>query len=208
MSTFAEIRTDIRENLNDAGITYYSAADLVESMEDGYADIFFQSRCLIKKVILSFIAGCYYDFKFLGVEDFMCVIAIFNNNTNRWLDDSVTLRGLDTIRNNWETTQGQPQLWCPVSFEQNVIWPYLASPTGTFDLYYATTAPTIDDFTLTPSIASDSQNLLEFYSTGDLLEQAEELTKANEYFKNYYNNLEEYSSRVKLLARRDLLLKI
>lgn len=208
MSTLAEIRTDIRENLNDSGVTYYSAVDLVESMEDGYSDVLFQTRCLIKKVTLDFIAGCYYDFKVLGVEDFMCVIAIFNNNTNRWLDDSVSLRQLDNIRNNWEVTEGQPQLWCSVSFEQNVIWPYLSVPTGNFDLYYAAIAPTIDDFTLTPSIASDAQTLIENYSTADLLEQGEEITKANEYFKIYYADLEEYASRVKLLARRDLLIKI
>lgn len=206
--TFDDVRTDIRENLNDSGITYYSAADLVESMEDAYLDILFHSRCLIKKVTLSFIAGCYYDFKFLGVEDFMCVIAIFNNNTNRWLDDSTSLRQLDQIRTNWEVTEGQPQLWCPVSFEHNVIWPYLSVPTGTFDLYYAATAPAISDFTETPSIASDNQSLIEYYSTGDLLEQGEEIIKANEYFKLYNEDLETYASRVKLLARRDLLIKI
>lgn len=208
MSTFAEIRTDIRENLNDSGVTYYSAADLVESMEDAYSDILFHTRCLIKKVTLDFIAGCYYDFSLLGVEDFMCVIAIFNNNTNRWLDDNVNLRQLDNIRTDWEIAEGQPQLWCPVSFGMNVIWPYIAIPTGNFDLYYAATAPSIGDFTETPSIASDAQGLIEQYSTGDLLEQAEELIKANEYFKGYNTNLESYSSRVKLLARRDLLLKI
>lgn len=208
MSTFSDIKVDIRENLNDSGVTYYSAADLIESIEDAYSDVLFHTRCLIKKVTLNFIAGCYYDFKFLGVEDFMCIIAIFNNNTNRWLLDDTTVRSLDTLRDDWELTEGQPQLWCPLSFEQNVIWPYMALPTGNFDLYYAAKAANVDDDTATPLIASDAQALLEYYCTGDMLEQAEEFTKANEYFKQYFDSLEDYTSRVKLLARRDLLLKI
>lgn len=208
MSTFAEIRADIRANLNDAGANYYSPADLIESMNDAYSDVLFQTRCLIKKVTLDFIASCYYDFAFLGVEDFMCVMAIFNNNTNRWLDDSQTTRQLARNRNNWELVTGQPELWCPVSFVQNVIYPYMADPVGNFDLYYAATGSQVDDFTTTPSIASDAQTLIELYSTGDLLEQGEEAKKADGYFEDYYPNLEEYSDRVKLLARRDLLLKI
>lgn len=208
MSTFSDIKVDIRENLNDSGVTYYSAADLIESIEDAYSDVLFHTRCLIKKVTLNFIAGCYYDFKFLGVEDFMCVVAIFNNNTNRWLLDDTTVRSLDTLRDDWELTEGQPQLWCPLSFEQNVIWPYMASPIGNFDLYYAAKAANVDDDMATPLIASDAQALLEYYCTGDMLEQAEEFTKANEYFKQYFDSLEDYTSRVRLLARRDLLLKI
>jgi hypothetical protein len=208
MSSFADIKTDIRENLNDSGITYYSAADMTESMEDAYSDVLFRTRCSIKKVTLSFIAGCYYDFKFLGVEDFMCVIAIFNNNTNHWLLDDVTIKDLDSIRTDWEIAEGQPQVWCPLNFELNVIWPYLSVPTGTFDLYYAAKAANIDDDTDTPLIASDAQSLLEQYCSGDLLEQAEEYTKANEYFKDYEDTLSEYFDRVKNLARRDLLIKI
>jgi hypothetical protein len=208
MSTFSDIKSDIRENLNDSGVTYYSAADMTESLEDGYTDVLFRTRCLIKKVTLSFIASPYYDFKLLGVEDFMCVIAIFNNNTNQWLFDDVTVRDLDSIRTDWELAEGQPECWVPLNFELNVIWPYISVPTGDFDLYYAAKAANIDDYTDTPLIASYCQNLLEWYSTGDLLEQAEEYNKASAYFKSYEEDLESYFLRVKQLAKRDILLKI
>lgn len=208
MSTFATIKSAIRANLNDSGVTFFSEADLTESLEDAYSDVLFRTRCLIKKVTLDFQASCYYDFKLLGVEDFMCVIAIFNNNTNRWLTDTTTLRDLDSVRTDWEVCEGQPNIWCPVNVELNVLWPYLSDPTGDFDLYYAAKAPDIQDDTETPSIASDAQGLLEYYVTGDLLEQAEELTKANEYFKLYEDSIEEYFLRVKQLAKRDILLKV
>lgn len=208
MSTFLAIKAAVRANLNDSGVENFSAADLLESIEDAYSDIFFQTRCLIKKVTLNFIDRNYYDFKLLGVEDFMCVIAIYNNNTNRWLFDNVTLRDFDSFRYDWELWQSQPQFWAPVNFDLNVIVPYLASPTGTFDLYYAAKAPDVDDDSVTPLIATDMQKLLEWYATGDMLESSEEFKKAGAYLSQYNEQLEEYSSRVKNLARRDLLITI
>lgn len=207
MSTFSQIKANIRANLNDAGVTFYSAADLTESVEDGYSDVLFHSRCLIKSVTLNFQASPYYDFKLLGVEDFMCVIAIYNNNTNQWLFDDTTVRDLDKIRYDWELWAGQPRMWAPVNFQLNVIVPYLTTPTGNFDLYYAAKAQDVTDDTATPSIATDKQNLIENYCTGDLLEQAEEYQKANEYFKTYNEDLTEYTERVRSQAKRDLLIK-
>lgn len=208
MSTFSQIKSVVRSNLNDAGVSFYSAADLIDSLQDGYDDVFFNTRCLIKKVTLNFHASPYYDFKLLGVSDFMCVIGIFNNNTNRWLMDDVTVRDLDKFRLNWELWEGEAEQWCPVNFDLNVLIPAHSIPTGNFDLYYAAVAPFIDDDSATPLIATDCQNLLENYVTGDLLEQAEEYIKATKYFELYFQGLENYSSRVKNLARRDLLMRI
>jgi len=208
VSTFTQIKAAVRANLDDSGVSFYSADDLLESIEDAYSDIFFQTRCLIKKVTLNFINRTAYDFKLLGVEDFMCVIAIFNNNTNRWLTDNLTVRDLDGIRCDWELWSAQPQFWAPLNFDMNLIVPYLSSPTGTFDLYYAAKAPDVTDDTVTPLIATDMQKLLEWYATSDMLESAEEFTKAGAYFQMYGENVEEYSERVKNQAKRDLLITI
>lgn len=208
MSTFTQIKSAVRANLNDGGVAFYSAADLLESIEDAYSDVFFQTRCLIKKVTLPFIDRTAYDFKLLGVEDFMCVIAIFNNNTNRWLLDNLTIRDFDGIRYDWELWQAQPQFWAPLNFDINLIVPYLSTPTGTFDLYYAAKAPDVTDDTQTPLIATDMHKLLEWYGSGDMLESAEEFVKAGEYFEQYNQQVEEYSERVKNQAKRDLLIII
>lgn len=208
MPTFTQIKSAVRANLNDGGVSFYSAADLTEAMEDAYSDIFFQTRCLIKKVTLPFINRTAYDFKLMGVEDFMCVIAIFNNNTNRWLVDNLTVRDFDEIRYDWELWNAQPQFWAPLNFDISLIVPYLSDPVGTFDLYYAAKAQNISDDTQTPLIATDMQKLLEWYTSGDMLESAEEFTKAGAFFSQYNEQVEEYSERVKNLAKRDLLIRI
>lgn len=207
--TYAEIKNHIRSNLNDAGVQFWSDVDLNESIEDCEAEISFLARHIIKKQTIAFQARAHYDFRLLGVEDFLCVIAIFNENTNRWLHDTLTVKDLDKVRDDWELWTGTPQYWAPVNFELNVIVPYMPEPTGNLILYYAAKAPEpLTNPANTPLIATDQQKLIELYVTGDMLEQAEEYVKAGEYFDLYYPMLMEYSDRVKNQARSDLLISI
>jgi hypothetical protein len=206
--TFQELQDIVRSNLNDEGVTFWSETDLIESMEDAYADVAFLSKCIVRKVSIPFEATPYYDFALLGVQDFLCVTAIFNENTNRWIHDDLSYRDFDKVRDDWELWTGTPQYWAPVNFELNCIVPYMPEPVGNMTLYYASKAPNNFDPTDTPLLATDVQKLLEYYCTGDMLEQAEEYVKANMYFEQYFNLLIEYSDRVKNLARRDLLLLI
>lgn len=204
--TFGEIKDNVRGNLNDAGVTFYSADDMSESLQDGYDDVAFQTHCILKKVSKNFSTSPYVDMTEL-IEDFMMVMAIFNNNTNRWLFDNFTVRDFDKIRNDWEIWSGTPIFWAFHNFEIVVILPYYSTiPSAQMDIYYAAQAPTIQADTESPLIATDFQDLLEHYVTADLLEQAEEYTKANEYWQLYVDRLPDYRSRVKRLAKRDLLL--
>src|SRR6266699_1484226 len=102
MSQFNAIKLRVRKELNDRGVTFYSNDDIDKSFEDAYSDIVCLTKCIVKKTSVNFTTNCYYDFKVLGVTDFMAVTAIFNNNTNRWLLDDKTLRDYDLIRDNWE----------------------------------------------------------------------------------------------------------
>src|SRR5438034_11789538 len=163
--TFDEIRNNIRANLDDAGVTFYSADDLVDSMQDGYDDIAFQAKNIIKKATLPFLTSPYYDFSLL-VSDFLAVVAIFNKNNNRWLDDNLTLRDFDKLRNNWELWNSSPAWWAHVTLNLVCIVPtYPVLPAQGFDLYYSARAPAITDFTESPLISQDFQKLLEWYST-------------------------------------------
>src|SRR5436309_1410039 len=115
MSQFNQIKARVRKDLGDKGITYFSDTDLNESFEDAYADIVALSNCIIKKTQVNFTTNVYYDFKALGVNDFMAVTAIFNNNTNRWLFDDKTLRDYDLTRDNWELWTSTPWFWSSVN---------------------------------------------------------------------------------------------
>ena len=231
--TRGQLKTTIRENLADQNVTFYTDTDLNNSLQDAYDDIACLTQCISKSVTLNWISELsYYDFKNLGVSDYLGCTAIFNHVTNMWLRDDLTLRDFDRIRRDWELWIGTPQFWAPSDFQRIAVAGkyklgvasggafyglafsnafYIDSGfvgLGTFDLYYWAVAPVLVDDSSTFLIASDMQNLLEFYSTADRLEDAQEFIKANEYWEKYYNGIEQYAARVKQNNKTDLLLRV
>lgn len=205
MSTFTQIKTNIRSNLNDAGVTFFTAQDLIDSTQDAYDSCVALSWCLVKTVTLNWQNDLsYYDFVSLGVSDYLATVAIFDNVSNRWLCDDENTKTLDLLRNDWELWHGQPQGWLPINFQYIAIYPKQAIATGTFVLYYVALPPIIVDGDV-PLIANDKQVLIELDATADLLEQAEEFTKASTYWQEYFMNFEEYIERTRNLAKADLL---
>lgn len=194
-------------NLNDAGAISYTTTDMDDSFQDGYDDIACLSQCIIKKTTLNWSANLsYYDFPLL-VADYMACVAIFNNVNNQWLDDNLTLRDFDSMRIDWELATGTPRNWAALNHKYTAFFPKYVSSSGTFDLYYWATAPTIVNVE-TPLISSDCQNLLTDYSTADLLEQFEEYTKAGPFWASYLDTLIMFKERVANLIKSDLLIKL
>lgn len=206
--TRKEIRDLVRINLADAGITYYSDAEINASIQDAYNEICAKSQCLVKSSTRNWAAANYYDFLTDGVTDYLGCIAIFNNVTNQWLRDDLSLRDFDRLRKDWELWTGQPQYWAPHSIKYTAIAPKLATAAGTFILWYWATAPTLSGDSDTPSIATDVHDLFEQYCTGDLLETAEEAVKASVFWSQYDAGILEYKERCHNLAKAELLLRI
>lgn len=206
--TFEEIKVRVRRNLNDLGVTFYSIVDLADSAQDAYDDIAIRSRCIRKVVEIDFDDDInYYSPLAEGVSDYLGTIGIYNNNTELWLEDNISRVQLDKLGTNWELTHGQPSHWCPSDPTYIIIYPKQLVGEGNFDLHYWATAPTVADED-TPLIATDMQKLLEFYMTADLLEQQEEFTKAQTWWKKYEENLELYTERNSKIAKADLLMRM
>lgn len=208
--TRAQLRTAVRSNLNDSGVTFFDDDNINQSLQDGYNEIAVKCRCIQKSVLVNQVANSpYYDFLTLGVTDYLGAFAIFNQETQFWLRDDVTLRDYDRIRRDWEMWVGQPQFWAPHSLKYVAIAPSLAAVSGQqFTLWYWATAPIFTADSDVPLIATDTQNLLEFYATADLLEDAAEPIKASIYWADYEIDREEYKTRCVDIARADLLLRV
>ena len=204
---FSAIKSNVRDNLNDAAVINYSSTDVDESTQDAYDDIISQTQCIIKKVTLNWTGDLsYYDLITL-VSDYLACVAIFNNVNNRWLYDDKTLTHFDLIRDDWEIAHGTPESWAALNHKYIAIFPKYAVTSGTFDLYYWAIAPTVVDAN-TPLIATDFQHLLEKFTTADLLEQFEEYTKAANFWETYITEIEQFKERTKNIAGRDLLIII
>lgn len=213
MSTRGELRDIIRINLADAGLgTFYSDDEINSSLQDAYNEIVAKTLCNVKSSLAlawPTPGTPYFDFlNDYGVSDYLGTYAIFNNNSKFWLRDDVSLRDLNRIRRDWELWRGQPQFWCPHSFQRSVVVPTLLVGTGTMDLWYYAVAPTMTSDSDIPIISTDNHSLLEWYCTADLIETAEEPTKAVIYWSQYEPNLQDYKERCHSLAASNLLLRI
>lgn len=209
--TRLQVRTNIRSNLQDFGITYYDDQSINDAIQDAYNEVASKCFCIVNSVTVNQIANNpYYDFQNqCGVTDYIGTIAIYNLNTMFWLRDDVSLRDYDRLRRDWERWTGAPQFWTPHSLQYVAITPNLAQTSGEqFTLWYWGQAPTLQFDTDTFLIASDMQNLLEWYGTADKLEDAQETAKAAPFWQMYEEDKMKYRARCLELARADLLLRV
>lgn len=234
--TRGQIKSDIQHNLIELNFNFYSDTDLNNSLQDAYDDIVILTQCIQKKVTLNWISNLsYYDFvNKMNVTDYMGTIAIFNNISNLWLRDDLSLKDFDRIRRDWETWIGTPMFWAPSDYRHIGICPKMYnggitygafdyksfnnishfvdnsanSGLGSFILYYWTIAPTLVSDNDTFLMASDKTTALTQYCTADLLEQAQEFNKAGNFWNLYNANVEDYADRVKRNNKADLLLRI
>lgn len=231
--TRGQLKADVQDNLTELNLNYFSDDDLNQSFQDAYDDIVILTQCIQKQSTQNWVSNLsYYNFQSLGITDYLGTIAIFNNVTNLWLRDDLSLKDFDRIRRDWETWIGTPQFWAPSDpLNIAVAAKYLASVStvsafwsgtfgpaffidttygtlGTFVLYYWALAPTFVSDNDIPLVASDMQVLFTNYVTADLLEQAQEFTKAQDYWILYNAGIDSYSDRVKRNVKSDLLLRI
>lgn len=215
-TTRANLRSKIRENLADVGVTFYTDAEINDSIQDCYNEIAAKCRCFPKKSsgFTHLIETNYYDFRGLGITDFMGTIAIFNNNTNFYLRDDISLRDLDKIRRDWELWKGEPQFWVPHSLKYTVLVPQITTDLGrgitlpgNFDLYYWASAPTLGSDGASTLIADDADSIFEVWCLWDLLMSAKEPTKAKIALAQAKSQMEKYKARCANMAKYDLLLR-
>ena len=200
-----QIASKVQTSLNDSGI-FLTAADLNDSIQDGYSEVTALTGCIFKATTVNIEANLsYYDFGLL-IPDFLAVTAIFNPTTKRWMVPT-NLRLLEDLRNDWELAIGNPFLFWPVNFRFVAIYPKLTTSTGTLYVYYRAHADTLTS-TSTPQIPDDLQRVLEEYTEGDLLEQSEEFTKAGLSLTKYFKDIQELKQATRTFRIPDLVSRL
>jgi hypothetical protein len=200
-----QIASKVQTRLNDFGVKI-TPADLNDSIQDGYFEVTALTGCIFKAASISTSANLsYYDFGLL-IPDFFAVTAIFNPTIKRWMVP-VSLRQLEEIRNDWELAIGNPYLFWPINFRYVAIYPKLTTSTGSLYAYYRAQADVLTG-TSTPQIPDSLQSILEEYTTGDLLEQSEEFTKAGISLTNYFKDIQELKQATRTIRMPDLISRL
>jgi hypothetical protein len=216
--TLAQQLANIQINLGNN--SFYTIIEIANSIQDAYNEIAALVLYNVKSVTLPWPSQLnWFDFvgnPALNVTDYLGTIAIFNNSTNQFLRDDVQIRDYDRLRRDWEWWSGTPQFWAAHSVQWIAIAPsYPANTVGlTFTLYYYAQSPNLisnlDDIDTTQGflIASDMDDLIEFYVTADLLETMEEPKKATAWWKKYLDRIVQYKERSHNLAKYELLMRV
>lgn len=189
-----DIAARVRFNLDDAGITFFSADDINESIQAGYDEVVAIARTITNNSAITITDDTsYYNLSSL-ISDYIHVVALFNDNTSRWFDyyAHVLLREL---RADWELATGEPEGFTVWDGRWISVFPRLATASGTFTVIYKAAANTLSAATV-PSIPFQYERIIEKYSTMDLLEQMEEYVKAGIWFKDYFTELVELKKHI------------
>lgn len=198
--TRAQVKAKVRENLDDAGVTFYSEDDLNDSIQDGYNLVVASTGCIQRATLFPRLAETHWKLA-PSIPDFLYLTAIYDYETKRWLK-GVSRRQLRVMREDWELQSGSLLMFSIPQIDRVSVYPHPAEAKGACLIYYRALAPELTDATplLIPSAHED---IIEFYSTADLLEQAKELTQAANWWDEFYSDLPRLKRAVSLSAKSD-----
>jgi hypothetical protein len=198
------IANKIRNNLNDAGVTYYSLSDIAESIQDGYDEVVVYCECIEKVVnIKQLVNTTYYNMRLL-VPDYYRVIRIWSSRINAMLNITSDRENL-YYRQDWELANQSSRDVMVLGTEYLGISGRTSDVNTdiSFKMWYKATAPIMTNDNDIPRINQKYQILLEHYGTADLLEQNQEFKKAQGYWIQYEKLLNEYRQKIQVLSRSD-----
>jgi len=196
----------VRGNLSQDGLDFFTLLDFTDSIQDGYNLAVGYSECIEGYGTIDFVSELtYYDFSTL-LTNYLRPLAIFNNNTNRWLE-ATSLKELQKIDYKWETVHGEPIMFWPINFKYVALFPRPSTATGNMTIFYKKVADTLTGGT-TPEIPDECVDVLEQYVTSDMLDQLEEYNKSTRYFKEMQETLEGLKKLVNKRLLPDIILRL
>lgn len=200
--TRIELANKVRDNLNDAGVTYYSAADLNESIQDIYDEMAVYCQFIEKGINIDFENDTtYYDLAD-EISDYYRVIKIWNPAVKGYLT-GVSDRDELNLRQDWELGNYQSREFLILGPRYLGLSGRTSNASGHMQIWYKATAPTLTSDNSILLVNEGYLIVLENGVTADLLEQNQEYSKANTYLANYETGLEDYRAKIKLLAKAD-----
>lgn len=202
----SEVASRVRSNLDDTGATFFTDNNIDESIQDGYDSTINLLLPLTDVQSINFTSNLIYYNLYNAVLNYLHVLAIYNNNTDRWLDFR-TIKWLEDRRNDWELTEGQPEVFTLVDYKYIALWPTLSTASGSMDIFYKKKGNQLIS-TDSIDILDIEPDLVEWYSTADCLEQIEEFEKAKNYFQFFTGSVRTGQKLIQGRAGKDLAFQL
>lgn len=179
----ANLRSNVASNVGDPGMVQFTADSINTSIQEGYGLICAATLCIEKSQGFPQVGGqVYYDFA-ASIGDFLCLAALFNYNTNRWLIPADRGQFRD-MRWDWELQTGEPIWFDQINYRYTCVVPANKDAVGGFLVFYKAAADILTDNTV-PSLPMQLVKCIENYATMDQLVLAQEFSKCTRYYKEF-----------------------
>jgi len=194
--TRSEVKTRVRANLDDLAVTFFTATDIEDSLFDAYywASVF--ANTIEKTKNISFQKDCPYYHLQTIIPDHFAVTGVYDVIRERFLRYKSRIE-LVFLRSNYEVWPGPPEYFFIHSQNYLFIGPQQinvpsVAQSSQVDLKIFYRA--FDDVATASDngvfrIPIQGEDCIEFYATADLLEQAQEWTKAQFYWDKFHSQL-------------------
>ena len=193
--TRAEVKTRVRANLDDNAVTFFTSIDIDDSLSDAYYWSSVFANTVEKTQNISLQKDCpYYNLQKI-IPDHFAVTGVYDMQRDRFLSYKSRIE-LIGIRGNYEVWPGPPEYFFIHSQNYLYLGPQAigilsAGQTAQADLKLFYRA--FDDAVTSDSdrfrLPVQGEDCIEFYATADLLEQAQEWTKAQYYWDKFHSQL-------------------
>lgn len=200
--TFGEIKTKVRKNLNDQGITFYTDQNISESVQEGYSLLARLSGSIEKQELIPQIYAPFWDFSTI-FTDYLSLIGIFSLTRKRWLEPKWP-KEIREIRYDWQKWRGTPIYMVPVDYRRTglIPWPATDPPNQRIIVVYRAIADILQDAGI-PQLPAQKHEMLEKYATADLCAMAKEFRLARQWAKQFGDDIPELRRLVRDKIRTD-----
>ena len=161
--TRAEIKSRIRDAINDPSSVIFTDAQLNDLIEEATQILVSETRSLRKSIVVPRRSGTLlYSTRTMGADELLLPYRIFSNSNTTKL--AVTsMEELDRFQSQWMDTTGEPEFWFPVSWDLIGVWPSSSSSGGTLKIDYFAWPGTLDDDASKPELPLASVPSLVLY---------------------------------------------
>lgn len=188
------IRTQVSEALEDSHNVHFTESDVNTQIQNAYNLVVLLSGCKITSTDVSFVSDRVYYTMSDDVSDFYRALAIFNNNTNKWLTPR-SLKQIEVLDAKWEIINAEPTTFIPIGVDTIAFYPHAETATGDFKLYYSAIADTLADDSI-PDFYSDLHPVLQHLAVSEHLASIFEFVKAKEQLDLALSMLEDLIERI------------
>lgn len=173
----SELRARVQDALNDTMGVSWTAAQVDRSILEAAEVLVEETRAIKRSVIVPLQPGCSYYYTQAITEDMLFPYRIWSQRDERRLT-ALSLKELDAYHLEWDTVTGDPEVWCPLSWDVFVIWPRTAEGGGWLRVdYVAWPQDNLGDDDMW-DIPEQSQDALVHYALYDSLLKYYDITGA------------------------------